>query len=211
MNLGLFGIGTLLILLVPAYGSTDDIASLNSDGMQITSTPTPVPTPTPSPAPTPTPTPTPTVIPIPPPTPEPTSLPVDGPSFSLSEPLSLQDLSEEIPLEDTRPTIQQVNPNVINPNSPNQIRSLLINYSANSDVEAEYNEEDNELSLTIRAAAPNGETEQTTTEAGDEDEGNNEDDETSPSLPQEPSQPQQQPQLQPQPDQLEEGSSIFSP
>jgi hypothetical protein len=154
MNLGLLGIGILLILLVPAYGSTDDIASLNSDGMQVTSTPTPVPTPTPSPAPTPTPTPTPTVIPIPPPTPVPTSLPVDSPSFSLSEPLSLQDLSEEIPLEPTRPTVQQVNPDVINLNSPDQIRSLLINYSANSEVEADYSDEDNELTLTIRAQEP---------------------------------------------------------
>jgi hypothetical protein len=169
-------ISILTVTLIPgAFASTDDIASLGSDGMQVT------PNPSPTLSPTPTPTPTPTPIPIPPPTPVPTSLPVGDPSFSLSEPLDLQNISAGIPLEATRPTVQQVNPNIIDLNSPNQIRSLLINYSANSEVEAEYNEENNELTIVI-FSEPTEEVETATEEdpsptedSSDNDNGNGDD------------------------------------
>jgi hypothetical protein len=145
----------LIVFTIPAaFASTNDIASLNTDGMQVT----PTPSPTPRPTPTPTPIPTPTPVPIPPSTPIATLVPTspstfvtpENPSISLSEPMDLTE-TEEISLEDTRPTIQQVNHNnVVNP----QTRSLLINYSANSGVEADYDEETNEFTLSIRASEP---------------------------------------------------------
>src|SRR5262245_33887535 len=78
------------IISVPTvFASTSDIASLNS--MQ---------------TPTPTPTPTPTVIPHNPPLSPSNPLP----PFSLSNPMEFTEV-EDIPLEDTKPTIQTVNPN----------------------------------------------------------------------------------------------------
>jgi hypothetical protein len=125
-----------------------DIASLNPTGHGNM-----ILTPTPSLAPTPTPT-------------------DNNPIISLSEPL---DSPEEIPLNTTKPTIQQNNPS----NTNTDIRSMLVNYSISDTVKVD--EDNDDLTITILQDEDTEHTEEETEpeeteEAGEEEEEDDEDD-----------------------------------
>jgi hypothetical protein len=119
---------TLSIMLVLGIGIhnvfASDIASLIPTGNE-NITITPPPSPAPSPALTPTPTP---------------PIPFNNPSTPPLKPLGL---SKEIPLGTMKPIIQQVNPS----NTNTGIRSMLVNYSLNDNIEVD--EDADSLTITI--------------------------------------------------------------
>jgi hypothetical protein len=151
---------TLVIMLIIGIGIPNvlasEIASLKPAGngsMTLSSTPTPPPTPTSIPTPIITPTP------------------------SISVPLNLSGVNtnNRIIVNETIPTIQQLVSN--NPN----MSSIMVNFSSASDMEAEYDEEEQRLSIEIIEAEPNeeiaeGETESEESEIGEEEEEDDGDD-----------------------------------
>jgi hypothetical protein len=123
--------------------------------------------------------------PTPPPTPTSISTPTITPTPSISVPLNLSggvNTNDRIIINETVPTIQQLASN--NPN----MSSIMVNFSSASDMEAEYDEEEQRLSIEITEAEPNEEiaeeTESEESEIGegegddgdDNDNGNNNDD-----------------------------------
>jgi hypothetical protein len=150
---------TLVIMLIIGIGIPNvlasDIASLNPTGNgDMTLTPTPSPTPTPIP--------TPIITP--------------NPSISASLNLSEADTNDSIIINETIPTIQQLASN--NPN----MSSIVINFSTASDMEAEYDEEEQQLRIEITNGEPaeeigEEETEpEETQEVGEEEEEDDGDD-----------------------------------
>ena len=160
MNIHVITLSIMLILGIgiPNVFASNNIAALNPAG-NMTITPTPTPTPTS----TPTPTPTPIITPNPP----------------ISAPLNLSeaDTNDSIIINETIPTIQQLASN--NPN----VSSIVVNFSTASDIEAEYDEEEQRLSIEITEGEPAeeiGEEEaepEETEEVGEEEEEEEEDDE----------------------------------
>ena len=158
MNINVITISIMLILgiEIPNVFASNNIAALNPAG-NMTTTPTPKPTPTP------TPTPTPIITPNPP----------------ISAPLNLSeaDTYDSIIINETIPIIQQLASN--NPN----VSSIVVNFSTASDIEAEYDEEEQRLSIEITEGEPVeeiGEEEtkpEETQDEGEEEEEEEEDDE----------------------------------
>ena len=146
----------LVIILVLGIGIPNifasDIASLNRTGNR-SSTLTPMPSPTPSPSLTPTPT------------------PLATPNPSIPAPLNLfeSDTSDGMIVNETMPTIQQLASN--NPN----MSSIIVNFSAASDIDAEYDEEKQRLSIEITKREPNEQSTEETEQEEMEDAGNEED------------------------------------
>jgi hypothetical protein len=143
---------------IPNVFASNNIAALNPAG-NMTVLPT---TPTPTPTPTHTPTPTPIITPNPP----------------ISAPLNLSDAdtNDSIIINETIPTIQQLASN--NPN----VSSIVVNFSTASDIEAEYDEEEQRLSIEITEGEPAEEIgeeaePEETEEVGEEEEEEEEDDE----------------------------------
>jgi hypothetical protein len=149
---------TLVIMLIIGIGIPNilasEIASLKSTGNgSMTLSPTPPPTPTSILTPTITPTP-------------PISVPLN---------LSGVNTNDRIIVNETIPTIQQLSSN--NPN----MSSIMINFSSANDIETEYDEEEQRLSIEITEAEPNeeiaeGETESEKSEVGEEEEEDDDDD-----------------------------------
>ena len=116
-----------------------------------------------------------TLLPTPPPTPTSIPTPTITPTPPISVPLNLSgaDTNDRIIVNETIPTIQQLVSN--NPN----MSSIMVNFSSASDMEAEFDEEEQRLSIEITEAEPNeeiteGETESEESEVGEE-EGEEED------------------------------------
>jgi hypothetical protein len=151
---------TLVIIIIMGIGIPNifasEIASLKPTGNgSITLSPTPLPTPTSIPTPTPTITST-----------APISVPLN---------LSGANTNDRIIVNETIPTIQQLASN--NPN----MSSIVVNFSSASNMEAEYDEEEQRLSIEITEAEPNeeiteGETESEESEVGEEEEEDDVDD-----------------------------------
>lgn len=117
-----------------------------------------------------------TITPTPTPTPMPTPIITPNPSISAPLNLSEADTNDSIIINETIPTIQQLASN--NPN----MSSIVVNFSTASDIEAEYDEEEQRLSIEITEGEPAeeiGEVEiepEETEEVGEEEEEDDEDD-----------------------------------
>jgi hypothetical protein len=154
MNVHIIALFVMLILGIGIPNIfASDIASLNATG---NTTVTPIPTPTLAPIPT----------------------PMISPNPSISVPLDLSDqnTTDGIIVNETIPTVQRLTSN--NPN----MSSIVVNFSTASDMEAEYDDEEQRLSIEITEGQPTEETaeeetgQEETVDVGDEEEGDNGDD-----------------------------------
>src|SRR5215203_359046 len=145
---------TLVIILIIGIGIPNVLAS-DIASLNLTGNVSMILTPTPSPTPTPMITHTPSIF-----------VPLD---------LSGADTNDRIIVNETIPTIQQLASS--NPNTS----SIMVNFSSASDIETEYDEEEQRLSIEITEAEPNdeiaeGEIEsEETEEVGEEDEEDDDD------------------------------------
>jgi hypothetical protein len=97
-----------------------------------------------------------------------TILPTPTPNPSIYAPLNVSgaDTDGNIIVDETIPTIQQLATN--NPN----VSSIIVNFSSDGDIEAEYDEDEQRLSIEITEAEPEERVvDEETEEVGDEEQG----------------------------------------